>query len=55
MNSRELAEFLLSEKDTRPHWETDHRALMMPLVKNGYNGAVAYGVPGILLNQEPQE
>lgn len=43
-----LAEFLRSEKDQRPYWETDHRGMVMPLVKSGYNNSVSYGVPGIL-------
>ena len=42
------ASFLTSEKDTRPHWETDQRAMLMPLVMSGYNNSVSYGVPSIL-------
>ena len=44
----EQSEFLRSEKDMRPYWETQHRALAMPLIKSGYNDSVSYGVPGIL-------
>lgn len=44
----EQSEFLRSEKDTRPYWETQHRALALPLIKSGYNDSVSYGVPGIL-------
>lgn len=47
-NAFEQAEFLRSEKDTRPYWETDHRALALPLIKSGYNDSVRYGVPGLL-------
>lgn len=39
------ASFLTSEKDTRPHWETDQRSMLMPLVMSGYNNSVSYGVP----------
>lgn len=42
-----LAQYLVSEKDTRPYWETDHRGMVLPLVKSGYNNSVSYGVPGI--------
>jgi hypothetical protein len=42
------ASFLTSEKDTRPHWETDQRAMLMPLVMSGYNNSVGYGVPSFL-------
>ena len=47
-NAFEQAEFLRSEKDTRPYWETDHRAIALPLIKSGYNDSVRYGVPGLL-------
>lgn len=47
-NAFEQADFLRSEKDTRPYWETDHRALALPLIKSGYNDSVRYGVPGLL-------
>lgn len=42
------AEFLRSEKDTRPYWETDHRATVMPLIMSGYNNSVGYGAPMML-------
>lgn len=40
-------EFLRSEKDTRPYWETQHRAFLAPLVMSGYTGKVDYGVPSM--------
>ncbi|NBW19316.1 MAG: hypothetical protein EBR82_66205, partial [Caulobacteraceae bacterium] len=41
------AEFLRSEKDTRPFYETEHRASVLPLVMSGYNNSVGYGAPVI--------
>ena len=48
-----LAQYLVSEKDTRPYWETDHRGMVLPLVKSGYNNSVSYGLPGILGGSAP--
>lgn len=48
-----LAVYLNSEKDTRPYWETDHRGMVLPLVKSGYNNSVSYGLPGILGGSAP--
>ena len=50
-NAFDQADFLRSEKDTRPYWETDHRGMVLPLVKSGYNDSVSYGVPGVLGGQ----
>jgi len=33
------ADFLRSEKDTRPHWETDHRSFLVPALMSGYNNS----------------
>lgn len=47
-DAADQGEFLRSEKDTRPYWETQHRAFLAPLVMSGYNNSVSYGVPSML-------
>lgn len=53
MSENILAQFLRSEKDLRPYWETDHRGMVLPLIKSGYNNSVSYGLPGILGGSAP--
>ncbi|UOF81783.1 hypothetical protein [Caudoviricetes sp.] len=48
-----MAFHLRKEKDLRPYWETDHRGLMIPLVKSGYNNSSSYALPLILGGSGP--
>lgn len=40
--------FLQSEKDVRPHWETERRGMFWPIMRSGYNNARSWAVPEAL-------
>jgi hypothetical protein len=48
MAAPDQGEFLQSEKDLRPHFETERRGMFWPIARNGYNNALSLAMPEAL-------
>lgn len=45
-----LAQFLVSEKDTRPFDDTLRRTMLTPFAQSGYNNSPTYAAPSVLMD-----